>query len=159
MAAMLFDGQLDKDLPEDDADIKRLFYACCENHLSNTKLLANITSQAEMCIDELNAGKKEYQKALLNTYSLANTTYKYHNMTWQTDKYGRVYKWSVTIDNSVIKAGRDSGLIKRINASKSAYDTNNMMVAYPNIFPQNKLMNNSGVWKMSENQGLKAASS
>ena len=117
--------------------------------------------------------------ALLNTYSLANTTYKYNNMTWQTDKYGRVYKWSVTIDNSVVKAGRDSGLIKRINASKSAYDTNNMMVASPNkyndvgghivadswggpsvsanIFPQNKLMNNSGVWKMSENQGLKAA--
>lgn len=58
----IVDELFDKDLPENDADLQRRFYTCCEKHLSNTELLSNIISQAELCIDELNAGKKNIKR-------------------------------------------------------------------------------------------------
>ena len=71
----IVDELFDKDLPENDADLQRRFYTCCEKHLSNTELLSNIISQAELCIDELNAGKKEYQEALLWTDDMKDCSF------------------------------------------------------------------------------------
>lgn len=71
----IVDELFDKDLPENDADLQRRFYTCCEKHLSNTELLSNIISQAELCIDELNAGKKEYQETLLWTDDMKDCSF------------------------------------------------------------------------------------
>lgn len=118
--------------------------------------------------------------ALLDLYPMRNTTYVYGNCSWTTDNFGRPYIVKMKANNGISLGGREDGHIGRVKNFKTDYDVNGEPMKATgnkyddiaghmapdswggtscgiNIVPQNATMNNSGLWKSSERQGLNLA--
>lgn len=118
--------------------------------------------------------------ALLDLYPMRNTTYLYGNCSWTTDNFGRPYIIKMKANSGIAVGGRDKDFIARVKRFKTDYDTNGNQLSATgnnyndiaghivpdswggpsngiNIVPQDALMNNSGLWKKSELQGLNLA--
>lgn len=118
--------------------------------------------------------------ALLDLYPMRNTTYMYGNCSWTTDNFGRPYIIKMRANSGIAMGGRDKDFIARVKRFKTDYDINGNQLSAKgnnyndiaghivpdswggpsngiNIVPQDALMNNSGLWKKSELQGLNFA--
>ncbi len=122
---------------------------------------------------------KAEQKTLPNLYPMSNAKYIDGNITFITDKYGRRIEARVIIDKNVEAAGRDQyHIVQKVKSVMAQYDVNGNQVAkiaknddcghvipdswggpsYAlNIFPQNFQINRGGIWKQTEQIGLKLA--
>ncbi len=118
--------------------------------------------------------------ALLDLFPMRNTTYHFRNCTWKTDNMGRPSIIQTEISNNIKIGGRDNSYIVRVKNYKTEYDVNGNQMQRTgqkyndiaghmvpdswggpssgiNIVPQDGVMNNSGIWKSSEVQGLNLA--
>ncbi len=118
--------------------------------------------------------------ALLDLYPMRNTTYQYGNCSWKTDNFGRPYIVKMRANSGIAVGGRDKDFIGRVKKFKTEYDTNGNPISATNkkyddiaghmvpvswggpsnginIVPQDAVMNNAGIWKSSELQGLNLA--
>lgn len=118
--------------------------------------------------------------ALLDLFPMRNTTYQYGNCTWITDNYGRPCIVKMKANSGISVGGRDKDFIGRVKRFKTDYDVDGNPVSASgtkyddiaghivpdswggpsngiNIVPQNAAMNNTGLWKSSELQGLNLA--
>ena len=122
---------------------------------------------------------KTRENPMLDMYPMSNATYVEPGVVTKTDRYGRVVQKVITIDENVVKAPRDKAHIARARDFKNEIDVqgfqkprkgvNNDVAGHIqsascggesnllNIFPQNKKMNGSGLWYVSEKEGVKAA--
>ena len=118
------------------------------------------------------------RNTLANLYHMSNTKYIRGNQSFLTDEYGRVIECRVKIDKSVQAFGRDRNMIKKIRDVKNQYGTDGTQLGkirttddgghlvadswggqsdFLNIVPQNSQVNQSGIWKTSEINGLNLA--
>ena len=117
--------------------------------------------------------------ALLNLYPLRNAEYRFGNCIFRTDDFGRPIQVKTIITDNVESAGRDTDFIKRIRDFKNGFDLETQSLRPTsrlqddgshliadswggksfamNIVPQNSAINQGGIWRISEDAGLKAA--
>ena len=117
--------------------------------------------------------------ALLNLYPLRNAEYRSSNIIYRHDDFGRLIQAKITATGELESAGRDTDTIRRTRIFKSDFDIETQSLrptsrlqddgshviadswggksVVMNIVPQNSAINQGGIWRISEDAGLKAA--